>query len=215
MPFIDTLKSVFKRSLVTIEPEGGDPIVLDASVEETHTASGTLSSHPVESGVDVSDHYHVDPRGLSIEGVVSNSPLSQFAIPGATAVESVSAIAAGDTDPVKNAWEALQAIVDEATVVTVTTSLQVYESMVIESLNVLRNAQTGNRLEVSIRLRRIRFVETSSADAINLSTGAPAKKVASRGPQSNAASDATKAADTRSGLAKLQDAAVSFFNGGQ
>lgn len=48
-------------------------VVLDATVEERHSARSTVSRHPVERGVDVTDHVRPEARGLVLEVAVSDS----------------------------------------------------------------------------------------------------------------------------------------------
>jgi hypothetical protein len=48
-------------------------VVLDATVEERHSARSTVSRHPVERGVDVSDHVRPEPRELALDVAVSDS----------------------------------------------------------------------------------------------------------------------------------------------
>lgn len=47
----------------------------DAVTSETHDNAMALTSHPVEDGVDVTDHARPEQRKLSVEGFVSNKPL--------------------------------------------------------------------------------------------------------------------------------------------
>lgn len=47
---------------------------LDASVHEQHDETATITDHPVERGSNVADHLRPDPKSISIEGVISNTP---------------------------------------------------------------------------------------------------------------------------------------------
>jgi hypothetical protein len=50
-------------------------IAIDATVRESHTATSTITDHPVETGSNVSDHIRPDPDMLTLEGVISNAPI--------------------------------------------------------------------------------------------------------------------------------------------
>lgn len=50
-------------------------ITLDASVEEKHSFVTAVTDHPVEKGLNVSDHLRPEPIILQIEGVISNHPV--------------------------------------------------------------------------------------------------------------------------------------------
>lgn len=52
-----------------------DEIWLDCSVRETHTLSADVTEHPVETGADVADHIRPRARTVSIEGLISNTPI--------------------------------------------------------------------------------------------------------------------------------------------
>lgn len=49
-------------------------LTLDASVHEVHTASSTITDHPVERGANVADHIRPDPDVLTMEAWISNTP---------------------------------------------------------------------------------------------------------------------------------------------
>jgi hypothetical protein len=147
--------------------ESNTPIVLDASIQEGHMIQGDVTDHPVETGADVVDHYRVKPRTITIDGIITNTPIETGFV-GSTAVASVTAIANGDADPVTNAWEELQRFFDQAVVLKIETSLKVYENMVLTSLSVNRTASTGNELRFNASARAIRFVQTEEAEAIQI-----------------------------------------------
>lgn len=67
------------RKLVQITWKGDSGqtynIALDASIQETHTATNTITDHPVEKGINVADHIRPEPDQLSIEGEISNTPI--------------------------------------------------------------------------------------------------------------------------------------------
>lgn len=52
-----------------------DEIWLDVSVRESHGLSAEVTEHPVESGADVADHIRPKQRTVTIEGIISNTPI--------------------------------------------------------------------------------------------------------------------------------------------
>src|SRR6266702_3660671 len=50
-------------------------VVLDAAVNENHTVAADITRHQVEKGSDVTDHIRPLPRRLSVEGIVTNTPI--------------------------------------------------------------------------------------------------------------------------------------------
>ena len=61
---------VFKTTKASI-----GSLELDASVTETHSAEVDVTDHPIESGANISDHVRPRAEVLTIEGLVTNSPL--------------------------------------------------------------------------------------------------------------------------------------------
>lgn len=118
-------------------------LILDASVRERHSASATATRHPIESdgeGLDeITDHIQRDPISLQIEGVVSNTP-----------AESLSAIvdlfSGGGFDRVKQAHDLLWEDVLTGKLVKIVTTLKVYENMVLEKVDIVRDAKKGHAL---------------------------------------------------------------------
>jgi hypothetical protein len=69
---------------------GGDTIelvfselVIDATITETTDISAEPTAHPVEEGVDVTDHSHPALRRINIDCVISNQPTDAGLMPGA------------------------------------------------------------------------------------------------------------------------------------
>ena len=196
-------------SRASIGEIGGDPIVLDASVSETHSVSGEVSDHPVETGVDIVDHYRVLPRGLQLEGVVTNSPLT-VQYPGASLINSAIGLINGDVDPSANAWKELQRFFDKAVVLDISTSLENYTNMVLTSLDVTRNSGTTNGLFFTLTAREIKFVDTAEGAAITLPVVTVGQAKKSAGKATNTTATAPQATQT-SALAQGLDAVTGLF----
>lgn len=172
MSFLDDLL-VTKR--LSLGDPNGSPIVLDASIREVHNVEGELTEHPVEDGADISDHYRVLPRLFELEGVVSDTPIVGR-IPGASLISSAVGLIQGDERPSINAWEELNRFFDEKVVVEITSSLQVYPSMVLTSLSVTRSAGQSGGLFFTATARQIEFVATEEGAALPaVTTGQKAK----------------------------------------
>lgn len=50
-------------------------IWLDATVDEVHSSEVEVSEHPVEEGVDITDHVRPKADTIRIEGVITNQPI--------------------------------------------------------------------------------------------------------------------------------------------
>lgn len=104
-----------------------DGFEIDVTVSEEHSFDSEVTEHPVESGADVADHVRARPIVVTLEGVVSNTPI------GALRDRRSSA---GSTSPPSDALLKLLLIRDLREPVSITTALQQYDDMLLSSLSV-------------------------------------------------------------------------------
>lgn len=50
-------------------------IAVDATLRQQHSAPSTVTDHPVETGSNISDHIRPEPDTLTLEGIISNTPI--------------------------------------------------------------------------------------------------------------------------------------------
>lgn len=133
-------------------------IELDASIDEIHVASNEVSRFPVEVGADITDHVRRQPYELTIRGIVTDHPIGLTTFVG-TAGRSI------------EAYGKALLMAAEGQLITVVTTLNTYDDMVIESLEVPRNSQRGYAVEMNIRLREVMTAEVAqAAGTANLGT---------------------------------------------
>lgn len=169
---------------------GGTAILLklDACISQSHKYANHVTVYPVESGLDITDHIRQEPEQFSIDGIVTNSPVSFFPL-----LTSFSTIINGGKDRVMTAYEALllicgrkmvripemsgntinTTIETKPKIVDISTNLRVFNDMVIENLTFDFDAKTGDALPFRADARRIRRV-TTSASTINFTNGSGA-----------------------------------------
>jgi hypothetical protein len=134
-------------------------IVVDAVASENHGKTNTVTDHPVEEGMNVSDHIRPEPDVVQLDCVISNHPLSlaqrQHAV-DAGAVTSTTRVqsAPGYAEAVHAQFEALR-----TSLWTIVTTLRTYDSMAIQSLPVTRDPKTANALHFTIGFKTIRVVK--------------------------------------------------------
>ncbi len=121
-------------------------ITLDATVRESHEFSATITDHPIEDGGFVTDHVYENPRIVSIEGEITNSPVVFLNFLG------------GISDRKIEAYDQLLELYHKRDVLTVVTGLKVYTDMVIANLSFPRNQQTGQRLQFTAEFKEARKV---------------------------------------------------------
>jgi len=147
-------------------------LALDCTVTETHTATSTVTEHPVESGANITDHIRPDPVQLSITGIVSDTPIGAREVQKALNVGGVSVqIRQQDTptSPVgfgRAAWSKLEEIRNAAKPVTVLTRDKKYESMAMVSLSIPKEAKNGGALYFTAQFEQVRIVFNRSTRVV-------------------------------------------------
>jgi len=123
-------------------------IILDATVEERHDYSNTITENPIEAGGFVTDHVYENPRMLDVTGEITDSPVQFF-----------SALNGVNTRRIE-AKDQLVALHKAREVVTVVTGLEIYTDVIMENLSFPRNQKTGQRLQFSATFKQAKFVNS-------------------------------------------------------
>ena len=161
-------------------------IYLDATINETSSNKSTMTTHPVERRTSVSDHVILEPRELTIEGIITNTPfdtasqLSGLAtsvvgrvgrnVLGTGPLSSGLQVAAGKTLSslfgigndvrVSTAVKEFNLIREAKTPITIVTGLQTYTDFLLIGFQISRDKDTGNAVNVSLEFREIKFAES-------------------------------------------------------
>lgn len=155
MSFDPTGRRIRQRARIEAEDTlGFDFVLFDVVESETHRSAAKVTDHPVEAGAEISDHVVTEPDTLDLVARVSNTPI----VSEADAVLLTS-------DRVEEAYTALRGIKERRTTVSASTTLRVYEGMIITELSVTRDAATGDVLAVALKLREVRTVVSALAEA--------------------------------------------------
>jgi hypothetical protein len=133
-----------------ILPSGA--IEMDASIEENHVHENEITQFPVEEGVDIADHVRRQPDRVTIRGIVTDHPINLGG-------------AALSPDRSLDAYYNVVVMINEATLITVVTSLREYENMMVESMEVPRTNRLGNAVEMSLSLREVLTTQVDVAAA--------------------------------------------------
>lgn len=122
-------------------------LVFDAILKTDHTSKITATSHPVESGANISDHAYVEPAEISIEVGVSDCETGNGTF--------------GSGSRSLNAFKALLKLQTSRQLITVVTRFKTYTNMLITSVSVPDDYTTMNSFKANLMLREIRIVSTS------------------------------------------------------
>lgn len=117
-------------------------ISLDATLSEDHSFTAKATQFPLENGSFVSDHVEVAPIRLNIRGIISDTPLNMLS----------------DFNRSIDNFNRLTRLFETKAILSVITGIRVYQNMVMTSLNVPRDVETGQSLTFEIDLQEMRFV---------------------------------------------------------
>jgi hypothetical protein len=158
-----------------------DGYLIDAALSEGHKLSSTVTKYPTESGSKISDHIQNEPRAVTIEGIVSDTPIGNVATVRANA--TASATGALDFLPTDEALAKLEALWESREPVTVQTSLvggKTYESMALTDLDIPVDETTGHALRFTAVFEQIKIVQNNRTivRVANAGLGGKSKKSA-------------------------------------
>ena len=167
------------------------PVPIDVVVREVHESDLVITSNPVESGAEVSDHAYMEPRRLTLEAVAASRDV--------------------DAGAVSRTYEDLVRLQASRQPFDVVTGLTLYRRMLIERITVNRDTRFGRVLFFAADLREVIIVDTQSAPGVALSrerlAGGPAadRGTPTRNSGNTVAREVTNPAD-RSSLQSILDA---------
>lgn len=125
-------------------------VFLDATLSETHETTSTVTSFPVEDGSFISDYVINNPETLVISGLVTDTPLN---------------ILSGFNRSITSYNELLR-LQNNKQLVTVVTGIKVYTNMIMTSISVPRDAQTGRSLTFNINFQKL-ILDNSTTTYLN------------------------------------------------
>ncbi len=132
---------------------------MDATIEEKHRITATITQSPVERSTNISDHKIIQPQELVITGIISNTPAQLFSL--------------GDVDPRKKAdvvaWDTLEELCKTQELVEVQTSLRLYQNMAVVDVQAPRDAMHQNALEFTVTLKEVIIVDAINAPLVQKS----------------------------------------------
>jgi len=141
-------------------------IPIDVVTTRTYRFGAEVTSFPVEGGEEIGDHVRLEPNELDVEGMVSNAPLD-------AAGESTSPLGLrGDANAerrpgmpvrIQSAYDLLTSAYRNRQPLTIVTEYQIFDDMIITSLEIPRARDTGIALNFSLSLKHISVVYTESA----------------------------------------------------
>ena len=164
------------------KPKTIGELELDATIQETHEYQNDVTEYPVEDGSTLSDNIRLAPERVTISGFVTNTPVSVIQENKAEVVEKFDGTVEVKNlkrDEVNNNVEfALDVLLriagrkidgadSEPELVTIVTGLRVYTDMAMTTLNIPRDATTGQALKFDASFVKIKKVNTETIELPN------------------------------------------------
>lgn len=155
-------------------------LLIDASTGRTHTSSAQVTEHAVERGTPATDNIRPLPRRLTVECLITNTPLGtppEGASDGVTAslelVEREMTLFNGKPqkfgwnavrfsatfDRVQNSFLMLVDAVIHGNIFAITTSLSNYSNMAATNMTVTETTHGTQALQFTIEFQELRIVE--------------------------------------------------------
>lgn len=145
-----TVTSLFYRK----EGYSVGDLTFDLILDEDHAFSSTVSTHPVESGADITDHIQKQLQMGSLKGLISNHSINNRGI-NRTNVREANSLGAGRAGA---AWQVCRWIYENQEPVTVVTCLDTYPDVAIKDMKTRRDAETGDALVIEVTFQQMRRV---------------------------------------------------------
>lgn len=129
---------------------------MDTTMTEVHKYTAVSTTYPVESGQQVTDHIYNLPTKVTISGIVTDTPVNIFS----------------ERNRSIRVFNALVEIHRKREVVTLITGIKQYKNMVMTTLNVPRDIQTGQSLTFNMEFQQVIYSnEVNSLSTQNVDQG--------------------------------------------
>lgn len=144
-------------------------VTVDAAVSIKHSIASTPTKNPVEDGAKVTDHVELEPQTVSIQGVISDTPLDfnilndivkgdfknipKTFMDGVNSTLNKTSRSIEQYQSLMNLWKTRQPF-------QVITGFKVYDSMILTKLDVDQTATTGKAMHFTAEMEEIRIVSS-------------------------------------------------------
>lgn len=144
-------------------------VVFDLLLSEDAALSADLSERAIQDGSSIADHMQIKMREGSLRGFVSDYSLNDTDVTEnkKSMADLVAAVKGSSYDSrfpqrsvresrSKAAWEQLKELFTKKQLVTIATTLEVYEDVIITELRTMREEDQGDYLEFELTFKQVR-----------------------------------------------------------
>lgn len=144
-------------------------LVFDATIEEQHTITATVTNFPVETGYSISDNIRLEPRILTITGYISNHPIWFSDLSAHTLMQpnyfNASSASSSIQDRVQMTFNLLEDLTTNFIPISITTTLprkNRYQNMYITNVTCPREANSSDYLKFTITAQKLITAQAAS-----------------------------------------------------
>jgi hypothetical protein len=174
---LTNLAGIGKKYLATTNSKIGN-LVIDATYDYTIKRSNTITDHPIESpnvfnsGSYIADNVYRNPLTISLRCAIINSPIGYLETAGTILnifsgdiLQNVKSHYQGKGKNIIAAYEILNDMIDQATIVSVSTKLEVIDNLIVEDIEYIEDNTTFDALAFRITLKQVAFAESATIDS--------------------------------------------------
>ncbi len=137
------------KQSVMIQDAKGVPYLIDCFLSEDHKYDSDVTNYPVESGANITDNIRPLPLEVSLEGIVSNTPIGNIAL-----------LRSADP-PVTEMYTKFVELRDARVLTTIRTSLGTFANMAMKTLSIPRAAGRGDELRFNATFIQVQIVSNT------------------------------------------------------
>ena len=130
---------------------------LDSTVELNTEFAGQVSSHPVEAGTRITDHFTRENPKFTLRGVTSNTPVTLF---------NEFQVIKNEGKRTKSAYDVLKDMYTRGHLFTLVSDLDSYPNCIIKNFGFTQNAQQAEALYVDLQIEQLRVVTSQRITAL-------------------------------------------------
>jgi Dit-like tail protein len=161
-----------------------DGFVIDAILSESHTLESSVTEFPIERGADITDNVLPRPIIVEMECLVSNTPIGTMADIrkqagqiGEVISDTPTGSSVVDHTPVDDAYAHLLKIRNAREPVSIITTLQSYDNMVLKNLSIPRASGRGDEFRFTATFQQVEIVSNARNTRVAIPIANPSKTV--------------------------------------
>ncbi len=151
----------FKKEATIAGVSSNLELLLDARISEDHSMRNSFTEFPVEGNFHVADYIRNEPIQLTMEGYVSDSPISYLG--------GLQSLKPSELEtPSLSAYNTFIKLFEKKELVSIQTTLKYYENMAIVDLRFPRNNNTFGALWFNATFQEIKVVKKEGITEENI-----------------------------------------------